>query len=249
MPEDRRVLDRSAASPSRSWAYGAGPDQVADVYLPGRATRDSASAPVLLIHGGFWRPEYDRSHVRPMAAALAARGYPTVVPEYSRAPGRPDQALADVQAALSGLPAGIGAADPVVVGHSAGGHLALLVAASPSARLLGCLALAPVADLALAEDLDLDGGAVRDFLGASAGSRPDLDPARAPRPGVPVTVVHGEQDTLVPISLSESYCGRLDERLVRARATGHFELIDPLSRAWPSVIGELSALASPPGIE
>jgi acetyl esterase/lipase len=247
MPEDRSVLDRSAAAPGRSWSYGTGTDQVADIYLP-EGGPDGA-APVLLIHGGFWRPEYDRSHLRPMAAELAAQGHLTVLPEYSRGPGRPDRAVADIQAALSALPGEIGASAPVIVGHSAGGHLGLVVAASPAARLLGCLALAPVADLAMAEDLDLGDGAVRDFLGTTASSRPDLDPARAPLPDAPVTVVHGEEDSLVPIRLSESFCARPGTRLVAIPATGHFELIDPLSRAWPSVIAELSALASSAGIE
>jgi len=249
MPEDRSVLGRSAPRPSRPWAYGPGRDQVADVYLPDGPARDPDPAPLLLVHGGFWRPEYDRAHLRPMAAALAELGYLTVLPEYARTPGRPDEGIDDIQAALAGLAALVGPREPVLVGHSAGGHLALVVAADPAVPLRGCLALAPVADLAMAEADDLDQGAVRAYLGSSATDRADLDPARSARSTIPVTVVHGERDSLVPIALSQSYCASGPARLVAIPEAGHFELIDPLSDAWPIVIGELSALAAPAGIE
>jgi pimeloyl-ACP methyl ester carboxylesterase len=249
MPEDRSVLGRPAPRPTRSWAYGAGRDRVADVYLPAGSSAHPVLAPVLLVHGGFWRPDYDRFHLRPMAAALAALGHPTVVPEYARSPGRPDEAIADLRDAVAALASQVGTAEPVIVGHSAGGHLALLLAAEPPTPVRGCLALAPVADLVLAEQHDLDGGAARDFLGAPASDRQDLDPARAPRPDVPVTIVHGQQDSLVPMALSESYCATGSARLVVLPQAGHFELIDPLGGAWRTVIGELSALASPAGIE
>ena len=70
------------------------------------------------------------------------------------------------------------------------------------ARVTGCLALAAVADLALAERLHLDDDAVRAFLGRPAADRPDLDPARTPRPGVATTLVHGDEDSLVPSGMS-----------------------------------------------
>ena len=124
----------------------------------------------------------------------------------------------------------------MIVGHSAGGHLALLVAADPGVPARGCLALAPVADLAMAEKDDLDGGAMRAFLGTAASDRPDLDPVLNTRPAIPVTIVHGDRDSLVPIALSESYCSAGSARLVSLPSTGHFELIDPLSDAWSIVI-------------
>lgn len=249
MSEDRSVLDRAAREPDRSWTYGGGPDHVADLYLPAAHPTAPDATPVVLIHGGFWRPEYDRAHLRSMAEALAGLGHPTVLLEYTRNPGHPDEGLADIRAALGSLTAVVGTSAPVIVGHSAGGHLALLVAADHPVPLAGCLALAPVADLALADRADLDHGATRDFLGGPAASRPDLDPVRAPRPDLRVTLVHGERDSLVPIALSESYCTSGSARLVRVAGTGHFELVDPLSQAWPVVMRELSALAAPAGIE
>jgi len=228
-------------------AYGDHPDQVVDCYpatgAPGRAT-------VVLIHGGYWRPEYDRTHARSAAAGLAGAGYPTALIEYRRIPGCPDAMVSDVRAAIAFVTEGrtpLPAGPVLLVGHSAGGHLALVTADAPHVK--GCLSLAPVADLVLADDLRLDDDAVKAFLGSPAQERPDLDPARRGSPDCPVVVVHGEDDTLAPITLSKSCTDATSARLVRLPATGHFELIDPLSSAWTSVISELGSMAGSSGIE
>ncbi|MEV7014062.1 alpha/beta fold hydrolase [Streptosporangium sp. NPDC051022] len=226
--EDRSVLTRPAAGPDRTLRYGEDADQVIDLWHAGGPT-------VALVHGGFWRPEYDRTHLRPMANALREAGWNVAAIEYRREPGRPGPMLDDVRAAL-------GALDPsVTVGHSAGGHLALC-AAPPAAAVL---ALAPVADLRLAHRLNLDDGAVPDFLGGPPEDRADLDPVRLPaRPGR-VTIVHGTGDERVPAEVSESYAAAHPATsLVPVPGAGHFVLIDPESDAWPIVRRELAALVS-----
>lgn len=247
MPEDRSVLERTGPAPSATLAYGGHPDQVLDAYLPA----DLGSSPaIVFVHGGYWRPEYDRSHARSAAAGLAEAGYPTALIEYRRIPGDPDAMVSDVRAALDFVKEGrtpLPAGPVLLVGHSAGGHLALVAADAPHVK--GCLALAPVADLVLADDLHLDDDAVSAFLGCPATGRPDLDPARRRSAACPVVVLHGEDDTLAPISLSESYTEASSARLVRLPATGHFELIDPRSTAWASVITELGSIAGSSGIE
>lgn len=247
MPEDRSVLDRSARPPDRHWPYGAGADQAGDLYLPGSGT--PVGGPVVLVHGGYWRPEYDRTHLRPMAAACADAGHPTLLLGYSRVPGDPDAAVDDLRRALAAAVDVLPGGRPVLVGHSAGGHLALVLAADPAVPARGCLALAPVADLQEADRLDLDDGAVRAFLGGAADDRADLDPVRLPTPAVPVTIVHGDADTLVPTHLSTAYCRASGSRLVVLPGIAHFEVIDPLSSAWPTVMAELATLTGPAGIE
>lgn len=79
----------------------------------------------MLIHGGYWRPEYDRVHLRPFAAALSALGYQVISLEYRRIPGNPDAMVADIDLAIKNLPTD----DFVLIGHSAGGHLALVACA------------------------------------------------------------------------------------------------------------------------
>ena len=68
MEEDLSVLTRKANPPDLTVAYGSEPDQIADI----RYGKRGAQLPlVVLIHGGFWKPEYDREHTEAMSSALA----------------------------------------------------------------------------------------------------------------------------------------------------------------------------------
>ncbi|MCA0145378.1 alpha/beta hydrolase [Blastococcus sp. LR1] len=241
--EDRSVLSRPSAPLDAVLTYGPDADHVADV----RYARDpSTDRPVLVfLHGGFWRPAIDRTNIRPMTEALAAAGWTTVAPEYRRVPGSPDLMIDDVHAAVRAVGEQFPGRPVVLGGHSAGGHLALQAAATSEPRLAphGVLALAPAADLRLAEELDLGDGAVSAFLGEAAADRPDLDPVRLPTPGGAVRIVHGVDDGIVPIEVGESYV-RAHPAAVLVRVDGgHFPVIDPLSAAWPAVLEALDDLA------
>jgi pimeloyl-ACP methyl ester carboxylesterase len=110
--------------------------------------------------------------------------------------------------------------------------------------LIGVLALAPAADLALALQLNLGDGAAAAFLGAEHIHAARYDPRRLPTPSMKACIVHGESDEIVPIALSESYvASHPATKLVRLPITGHFALIDPESGAWPAVSHELQSLA------
>ena len=244
MVDDASVLDRPAPGPDRTVRWGDRPEDVADVW-PGTPDR-----PLLVVlHGGFWRPAYDRTHLRPMAAALRSAGWTVVTPEYRRLPGDPDASTADVREALTALPGQVGGHDGTVVlaGHSAGGHLALWAAATcPPSQLLRTVALAPVADLAQADALGTGGGAVRAFLGAPAPSRPDLDPVRLPDPQAPVVLVHGADDAVVPPALAAAYRdAHPAARLRLLPGTGHYGPIDPWSAAWSAVVAALAGEPAP----
>ena len=247
-PEDRSVLTRPASAPDFVFPYGPDEEQVADVrFRPAAATGRPL---VVLLHGGFWRPEFDRGHLRPMTEALAAAGWTTVTPEYRRIPGRPDLAVDDVHEAVRAV-AGqqdLAGRRVLLVGRSAGGHLALQAAPTlePPHVPVGVLALAPVADLRLAQELRLDGDAVPAFLGEGAAARRDLDPARLPRPGAPVRILHGISDRIVPVGVSESYVRHHPGAKLTAVDCGHFALIDPRRPAWPAVLAALDELAGLP---
>src|SRR3954470_20706760 len=116
------ILTRPGPPPGRTVAYGPGPDQLIDLYLPPGPSRGW----VVYLHGGFWRPEYDRAHARPLAAALAAIGLTVALPEYRRT-GWPET-FDDVHAAMN-TPETMTEGRTVWTGHSAGGHLALWAAA------------------------------------------------------------------------------------------------------------------------
>ncbi|MEH0843002.1 prolyl oligopeptidase family serine peptidase [Micromonospora sp. CPCC 205711] len=258
--DPRAVLTRPAPPPDRTVAYGTHPDQLVDLRRP---AGDGPARPlVAVLHGGFWRAEYDRAHTGPLAAALAGLGWPVAQLEYRRTgqpgggwPGTLTDVLAGVAAlpglAADALPGRVAAGPPLLLGHSAGGQLALYVAAHAPATVAGVLALAPVADLAEAYRRDLDSGAVAALLGGGPTDHPDRYAAADPRALVPIrtrtVIVHGLRDQQVPVALSRSF-------VTAARAAGsdvslrelpeceHFGLIDPDSAAWPQVRAALQSL-------
>ena len=75
------VMERTAPPPTRTTAYGSDPAQVYDVRLPAGTAADVT---VVVVHGGFWRERFDRSHAGCQAQAFADAGYPVAVLEYRR---------------------------------------------------------------------------------------------------------------------------------------------------------------------
>jgi acetyl esterase/lipase len=238
MSEDRSVLSRAAREPDEELRYGDHADQVID-YWHAKEYRPL----VVFVHGGFWRPKFDRMHARPLGEALADLGWPVLSLEYRREPGDPDATTSDVRTALYRLPDLVDVqAGFVLMGHSAGGQLALWAAATLNpVRLRAVVALAPIADLLMADRLGLDQGAVQDFVGS--GVRNDLDPAHLPASIAPVSIIHGTADTQVPLTVTESYfTAHPTARLIRVEGAAHFDLIDPLKDAWQEVTTELTRL-------
>jgi acetyl esterase/lipase len=269
VPHDpRTVLTRAAPAPDTTLRYGEGPEHLADLRLP--APVGGPPRPlVVVIHGGFWRAEYDRAHTSPLAAGLAAGGYPVAQLEYRRT-GQPGGGwpgtLDDVAAGVAALPALVAEAlsaagrnrpgsgpelapgPPILLGHSAGGQLALWAATHAPGRVGGVLALAPVANLVEAYDLDLDGGAVAALLGGGPDQVPERYAVIDPSLRVPLqtrtVVIHGTLDEQVPVQMSRRYAGRSGGkcRLIELSDCEHYGLIDPESAAWSTVTAALLTL-------
>lgn len=243
MAEDRSVLHRPGPRPDETLAYGAHEDQVIDVYVPPSTTRHKPRV-VVFIHGGYWRPDYDRMHARSAAGALAQAGWVTALPEYRRFPGDPDASVIDVIEAVRYFASAPGNSSVLLMGHSAGGHLALIAASHPELPIHGTVVLAPVSDLQLAEDLDLDDGAVRSYLGCAARERRDLDPLQLPAPLSSLSIIHGLEDSIVPPHMSETYGRHIGVDVVALPKTGHYEPIDPLSETWDVVLQHVGVIDS-----
>lgn len=186
----------------------------------------------VLIHGGFWRDPYDLSLMRPLATDLGARGWAVWNVEYRRlgSGGGWPQTFDDVAAEIETAP--VAAEHVVAIGHSAGGHLALLAGAR---RLVThVVAQAAVWDLEEAARLGLSDGAALELV----GGRRELLAQATPRPPLPVPVllVHGRDDGDVPVSLSRAFhAGGGDSELVEYDG-GHYEHLDPGSEAWRAVV-------------
>ncbi|MFF2849557.1 alpha/beta hydrolase family protein [Streptomyces sp. NPDC058001] len=236
---------------------------------------------VVVVHGGAWRAPYDRRHITPFADFLARRGFAVAVVEYRRGTavpvqgespvaGRWPETFDDLAAAWDALPTLVRDALPqadsrrtVLTGHSAGGHLALWAAArhvlpadSPwrtarPAQLRGVVALAPIADFRVAEQLDVCSGAVLQLLGGKdhfEDRLPYADPVTLLPTGIATALVQGRTDTEVPHAVAESYAeaaARAGEvvGLTLLEDVGHYALIDPTADACAVVAEEIAQLA------
>jgi acetyl esterase/lipase len=239
------VMTRASEPPDAVLRYAAHDDGLVDVHLPAGPSRPRPL--VVYVHGGFWREEYDRTHARPLAEGLVGAGFVVASVEYRRGPGAWPDTAADLDAALTALPGlldglGVRTSTTTLVGHSAGGHLVLWLANErhPHDRVV---ALAPVGNLRKAAEHGMGTGATVDFLGGTPEEIPAVYDAADPatrmrdRPTSHVVVVHGDRDDAVPVESSRGLKGRFDWLDYRELAdVDHFDVIDPLSPAWPGVL-------------
>jgi acetyl esterase/lipase len=222
--------------------------------------------PVLVvIHGGCWSAEFDLVHVSHLGEALRGMGFAVWTPEYRRVgdegggwPGTFEDVVAGANHVAELADGHSLDLDRVfVLGHSAGGHLALWLAGhavAPDAHsgvrplgisLRGAFSLAGITDLrAFGEgDGDCNRG-VAALLGGTADEVPRRYGAASPvervRPGVPALLIHGARDSIVPMAQSEAYVAAAEAAGQRAdlrvlEGAGHFDLIAPFSPVWPDV--------------
>lgn len=231
-----------------------------------RLPRGPGRHPVfMVIHGGCWSAEFDLVHVSHLGEALRGMGFAVWTPEYRRVgdpgggwPGTFEDVVAGANhVAEIADDFRLDLERVFVLGHSAGGHLALWLADHANGpddylemrplgiRLRAVFSLAGITDLRTygVGDGDCNRG-VGALLGGTPGEVPRRYAAASPservRPGVPALLIHGAQDSIVPISQSESYVATAEAAGQRAglhvlEAAGHFDLIAPFSPVWPEV--------------
>lgn len=249
---DTNTEEESVNTPTR-YDYGTHPAQFGELTLPTGTPR----ALVVLIHGGFWRAQYDLELGRPLAVDLVARGYSVFNLEYRRVgdgggwPATLDDVAAGIDL-LAELPGDLPLTSVITIGHSAGGHLAVWAASRPDAAvaITGAISQAGVLDLATAAHDEVGSSAVTDLVGGTPAQVPDryalADPiARLPI-GVPVRCVHAPADDLVPIEQSEAYVAAAtaagDDATLVTASGDHFTVIDPVTPDWALCVAELDAL-------
>jgi dipeptidyl aminopeptidase/acylaminoacyl peptidase len=255
----RDILQLSPPPGGRRIIYGDDPLQFAELRLP----VGSGPFPVaIVIHGGFWRAAYNLDHTSHLCVALNDSGMATWSLEYRRI-GNPGGAYPgtfnDIEAGTSRLKTA-GMEHPldldraVIVGHSAGGQLALWVASHRVLRLRGVVSLAGVSDLRRAYELKLSNSVVEDLLGGSPEQVPDryerFSPIRLLPLGIPQRLIHGALDPHVPFEMSAAYVAAAkakgdDAELIPLDNAGHFELIDPRATEFETVRKTIKSLLRP----
>ncbi len=221
--------------------YGPEPLQFGDLRAP------SGAGPfplAVVLHGGYWQATHNLIHTGHLCGALAEAGIATWNLEYrcvgvpgGEWPGPRD----DLQRALAHLMQLPFEHDgrTVLVGHSAGGQLALW--AGKHARL-PVVALAPVSDVRDAAERRGPESAPARFMAPEHygdGSPLELLPL-----GVPQIVIHGTADEDVPYEMSVRYVDDAggEAELVTLEGVGHFELIDPQAAAFQETLAAIGRL-------
>jgi 3-dehydroquinate dehydratase type II len=229
-----RHLVARAAVPADRVAYGPDPQQFFEY-------RSGGPRLAVLIHGGFWRHTWSFDTLDLVAVDLARRGWSVASAEYRRVgngggwPVSKDDVVAGARAAAERS----AAESTVLIGHSAGGQLAL-EAASELGSGTTAVSMGGVNDMVLAVDEFLGDGAALDYLG---GANPEAAcPTRHPPPG-PVVIAHGTDDDRVPFAHAERYLeADPDARLLATVGGDHFRFFEPADPMWTGIVETLEAM-------
>lgn len=263
MSTGRLILD--VLKRGRTFSYGPDRSQRADLHLP------SGPGPhpvMVVIHGGSWQARYGRIVMRALSGDLTRRGWAAWNIEYRRVGngGGWPHTFEDVAAAIDFLPeldAPLDLDRVDVLGHSAGGHLALwaatrerlpagapgFVAGVPRVRVRRVISQAGVCDLEGAYRR-WRGGAVLALMGGGPEELTDrygaADPVRLAPASIPALLVHGVADETVSVKLSRSYAraaqaagGEVELVEIEGDAGRHRAHIDPRGAAWAAVTQRL----------
>lgn len=255
------LLQRPRLAPDKTIAYGRDPLQVADLWLP-KGVKPHPT--VLMVHGGCWTSEVaDRTIMNWIADDLRRRGIAVWNIDYrgvDKPGGGYPGTFLDAAAGADALRANaaryhLDLSRLVAVGHSAGGHLALWLAARPrltkGSPLYSAdpIAIRKVVSLGGLPDLEeaarAENGCDTKVSGQLAGghfaetSVPRLKPIR-----VAQVLINGRQDRIIPVAFAEDYAkpmraagDRVKVRMIDR--TGHVELITPESAAWKAAVEEI----------
>lgn len=223
--------------------YGKAPMQVVDIYLP----EGEPQGVVAMVHGGFWRARYGREGLAGHCRDLAGRGYVAANIAYRRVgeagggwPGTGDDvtnALAEICDAHGPITA--------VVGHSAGGQLALYAARNCDPRPSVVIPVSGACDLQMAYEMNLGNGAVAEFVKGDAKLIAIADPAQRFPLGTKAVVITTTVDGVVPAEVSKQYV----RKAVAAGDTAelvtvdgdHFSIMDTGSAVWAAVIAAVDS--------
>ena len=243
------IVTRPAPPADAKLSYGSDPRQFGELRVP----HTGGGHPVaIVLHGGFWRNQFNLSYMGHLCESLRAAGIATWNLEF-RSIGDPgggwpgtcqDVALGARHLRVIAEAHHLDLTRTVALGHSAGGHLALWLASKRNPKLLAAIGLGAVADLQRALDLKLSNTVVEQFL--NGGHIAEADPMRLLPLHTKLRLFHGKSDETVPIGIAERFIEAAraagdDARLIPLES-GHFEPIDPATAQWAAVKDEIARI-------
>lgn len=238
----------------KTYYYGKSESQCCELFLPEDGNKKKV---VCLIHGGFWLYPYDKNQMNELALNLVQMGFVVWNIEYRRI-GEPGGGWSgtfdDILAAVNYL----GSFDEIkeseftVVGHSAGGHLALWLSHQRELldlKIRKVIALAPVTDLIGGFELNMGEGAVQKLLGTTPTENKERYLVTSPFELLPYSsvsqvIIHGTSDEYIDIRMTNDYIHKAhildcDIEYIAVKDGYHLDFLDPLSLSAKAMFGIL----------
>jgi acetyl esterase/lipase len=235
-------------TPAAMIPYGTDLLQFGLLWLPVPERRPPAQ--IVFVHGDCWQSSFDVRHTHAMSTALAQAGYAVWALEYRRsgdADGGWPNTFEDIKGGIAHVhPAPDFVDIPVIlIGHSSGGHLALLAGAEDP-TLKGVIGLAAVTDLVkYSQGNNSCQAATAEFMGGDANSRSTQYQAANPAEKTPhanTVLLHGSADDVVPAEQA-SLTGA---RTVMVEGAGHYDWVHPGTEAFNVLLQTLEDMLAAP---
>lgn len=248
----KSVLELPTDAPSEILSYGDDPLQYGELWLPD-SKQDLAAPLIVFIHGGCWLNAYDIKHTQAASYALTKYGYAVWSVEYRRTgdeggawPGTFNDILSAIEFARQLNRTTINNSQIVLVGHSAGGHLALLAANHYAKRadnlVKGVIGLAAISNLKKYSQGDNScQSVVVDFMGGNfKANKEQYNSADPMVQGFHsrTILIHGDNDTIVPLAQSTES----NQYVEIVKGAGHFDMIHTGSSSWHVLLKTLNEL-------
>ena len=263
----RSILIRPAPAADQRIAYGSNEFQYGDLRVPKTAGKHPVA---IVIHGGCWMAQYGLGYMGHLSAALTEAGFATWNIEYRRV-GNPgggwpgtfeDTAKATDYLREIADKYSLDLNQVIAVGHSAGGHLALLLGARPQfkkdnplysatpLKLRGVVSLAGITDLRRTgtacdkEVIQFTGGEAKD----KAAIYDQASPINLLPLGVKQKIVQGDADPIIPPAMATDYIAAAQKKkdsnveLISVKNADHFNIVDPQAAAWAAVLEAAKSL-------
>ena len=247
------ILKLPTGTPSEILSYDDDPLQYGELWLPD--TEQNLAAPLIVfIHGGCWLNAYDIKHTQAASNALTKAGYAVLSVEYRRTgdeggawPGTFNDILSAIEFAKRLKRDKVNNSQIILMGHSAGGHLALLAAnhygKHEKNSVKGVIGLAAISNLKKYSQGDNScQSVVVDFMNGDFKANEEqynlADPMVQGFHSRTI-LIHGDSDTIVPLAQST----KSNQYVEIVQGAGHFDMIHTGSSSWQvmlKILGELN---------